>query len=862
MIKALSSRIWNNPNFHDERRLLHVAATKKYFNSKINQFDVDIIKRLLQSATSLALSCEIDHRHCAYEIAVNSWKIIEDILEIDSDFDARNVAAVVSLIFTRLGNFPADYYFTNSVFQGEFNLPFTLEIEKQVHKQENRIEISDSYEVYLTDIQYGIWETIDKYEHSAISAPTSAGKSFVFQNYIASLFLKNKVNTVLYVVPTRALIAQVAGELYDIIINKSLVEIDMVITEIPHPPVKEKTIYVLTQERAQILLECKTVDFDFVVVDEVQNINDTSRGIILHSVINDLIRRKCKKIVFGAPYANNVDLLFKTMNIHDSYSSNITNESAVLQNLIYIDVDSDFNRIVNIAIADSESKSQPIFSLEFNTELVVEDKILANIAAEYGKNSINIVYGSEPVKCEKIARTIRDVIAIEATDSFVIDPDLEDFSTFLKAEIHNDYLLADLVLYGVAYHYGRLPSFIRKGIESLFGKGKIKYLVCTSTLLQGVNLPAQNIFLLNPSKGQENRQPIPLDSGEFWNLAGRAGRLTKDFDGNIFLINTDSWITKISDKQRTVDIEPAFVKCVDQSFDELCRFVSSPPVASGEAHPSSLEPAFMKIYCDLKNNFLENVLPESSPELSAKKAELIGLIASSTKDIALPIDLVEKNKSISVLIQNNVYTYFLRRIREKGPAYLIPKHPLHPWETIIEGYKNFFYRINRKFLLRHTKEHEYYATIALIWMRGVSYSEMLRERIAYRANKLTRKIPDPNVEARGLFSEIENDLRFKYVKFAKCYNDILSHALQKTNNEEFLKTLSPIHLYLELGAASVTMISLISLGLSRTVAASLARLAPRTDMDSDALLRWIKRANLDETSHTVRSELSKIIRTA
>lgn len=139
MIKALSSRIWNNPNFHDERRLLHVAATKKYFNSKINQFDVDIIKRLLQSATSLALSCEIDHRHCAYEIAVNSWKIIEDILEIDSDFDARNVAAVVSLIFTRLGNFPADYYFTNSVFQGEFNLPFTLEIEKQVHKQENRI---------------------------------------------------------------------------------------------------------------------------------------------------------------------------------------------------------------------------------------------------------------------------------------------------------------------------------------------------------------------------------------------------------------------------------------------------------------------------------------------------------------------------------------------------------------------------------------------------------------------------------------------------------------------------------------------------------------------------------------------------
>ena len=46
---------------------------------------------------------------------------------------------------------------------------------------------------------------------------------------------------------------------------------------------------------------------------------------------------------------------------------------------------------------------------------------------------------------------------------------------------------------------------------------KRQYLVCTSTLLEGVNLPAKSIIIRKPTRGQGN----PLNQNDFWNLAGR-----------------------------------------------------------------------------------------------------------------------------------------------------------------------------------------------------------------------------------------------------------------------------------------------------------------------------------------------------
>lgn len=53
------------------------------------------------------------------------------------------------------------------------------------------------------------------------------------------------------------------------------------------------------------------------------------------------------------------------------------------------------------------------------------------------------------------------------------------------------------------------------------------------------NLPARNIFILAPRKGNDN----PMLGPDFWNLAGRAGRLLETFNGNIWCIDPRTWET-------------------------------------------------------------------------------------------------------------------------------------------------------------------------------------------------------------------------------------------------------------------------------------------------------------------------------
>jgi superfamily II DNA or RNA helicase len=52
-------------------------------------------------------------------------------------------------------------------------------------------------------------------------------------------------------------------------------------------------------------------------------------------------------------------------------------------------------------------------------------------------------------------------------------------------------------LFYVLHQQTNNPQLIREKVERLFEKGFIDYLFSTSTLLEGVNLPAKNIFILS-----------------------------------------------------------------------------------------------------------------------------------------------------------------------------------------------------------------------------------------------------------------------------------------------------------------------------------------------------------------------------
>ena len=78
---------------------------------------------------------------------------------------------------------------------------------------------------------------------------------------------------------------------------------------------------------------------------------------------------------------------------------------------------------------------------------------------------------------------------------------------------------------------------VRRTLEKAIVSKQINNVVCTTTLMQGVNMPAQNIIIRNPHLYlKKTDTAAELSNYEMANLRGRAGRLLKDFIGRTYVL--------------------------------------------------------------------------------------------------------------------------------------------------------------------------------------------------------------------------------------------------------------------------------------------------------------------------------------
>lgn len=152
------------------------------------------------------------------------------------------------------------------------------------------------------------------------------------------------------------------------------------------------------------------------------------------------------------------------------------------------------------------------------------------------------------------------------------DPLLEALSKDIQEEVHQWYYLAEMVRYGIAYHIGYLPSSIRARIEELFKSGNITVMFCTSTLLEGVNLPADNLFIM------ENKIFLSeMNTIDFRNLIGRVGRISFNLYGNVYFvaernskITTDDYVRmlgqEIPEQSLSIATDPNVLKKVEKQY--------------------------------------------------------------------------------------------------------------------------------------------------------------------------------------------------------------------------------------------------------------------------------------------------------
>jgi len=144
------------------------------------------------------------------------------------------------------------------------------------------------------------------------------------------------------------------------------------------------------------------------------------------------------------------------------------------------------------------------------------------------KKNKNFFYLRKPKSVELLAEKIC------SNKSYNTSKDLEVISKSLSENVHKDFYCVDYIKKGLVYLHGKLPDIIKEYLEYKFKNIlEIKYLVSNSVILEGVNLPIDNLYILNT---------YGLDSKKLINLMGRVNRLNEVFDlrnNNLNKLNPD-----------------------------------------------------------------------------------------------------------------------------------------------------------------------------------------------------------------------------------------------------------------------------------------------------------------------------------
>ncbi|OQQ75357.1 helicase [Ligilactobacillus salivarius] len=393
-------------------------------------------------------------------------------------------------------------------------------------------------------------------ELNSFSAPTSMGKTFLIEKYIEFKVKSGSIGNFAITVPSRALITEVKSRIIDDL-GTSLSENHYRV--ISHPEeywldYGGNFIFVMTPERLSALISQNPgIRFINLFIDESQKATETTSRSIFYYEIFDQIKawNKPPKVTFAAPLVPNPGVFKQLFDTSKEEKGLQITESPVTQVKII------FDRYAKEALIYDDLNKKATIIDRFKGTPSVSEIVLGMLKTLKGSRCNLVYYGSKK-------NAISDAVVVGRQLPELHNPKLNELADYISRKIHPEYILVDLIRKGLAFHTGELPINVRIKIEEACRKGLLKLVFCTSTLLEGVNLPADNIFVttLHNGKGKLSR----LD---FLNLIGRVGRLGHSIIGNVFLItgesekshsNRDAYLSMLSGKLKKAKLSVTVIK--------------------------------------------------------------------------------------------------------------------------------------------------------------------------------------------------------------------------------------------------------------------------------------------------------------
>lgn len=406
-----------------------------------------------------------------------------------------------------------------------------------------------------------------KGKSAIIQMPTSVGKTKAAEFVIRSSILSKRSNFAVIIAPFRALCQEIYNSMsiqfsQDINIHLNLVS-DVLQVDTDNIDYESNHILILTPEKFDHLLRHKPEmgnAIGLIIYDEGHLFDDKSRGAkyeLLLSSLKQKLPEKAQVILISAVMPNTREigewLIGKDCTLIEARGLTPTNRSLAFASwnlrrfrrgrLNFVN-ESDIEIDEFFVPGILEQQRLKLKGREWKEKLFPAKK--NNIFDSY---HIALSLGCRLVQSGPVAiftgrKDSALVIARDIVDAFdrglnyqkpsnVSDTaELERLSKYLKNTLGNKSIQAKAAAIGIFIHHGSTPHGVRLSVEYALQKEHAKFVICTSTLAQGVNLPIRYLIVTTNFQGV-NR----IKTRDFHNLMGRAGRAGIYTEGTIIFSN-------------------------------------------------------------------------------------------------------------------------------------------------------------------------------------------------------------------------------------------------------------------------------------------------------------------------------------
>ncbi len=389
-----------------------------------------------------------------------------------------------------------------------------------------------------------------------VQMPTSAGKTKATEIIIRSALMAGRVSLAVIVAPFRTLSHQIRNDLAESFRDEPVTIVELsdvlqadfdIMRQLDHPLVlvvtPEKLVYALrhTPDIAQHI--------GLLIYDEGHQFDSGARGItyeLLLTSLKKMVHRDIQTVLISAVIQNAEDvgrwLIGEECQIVSGAELIPTYRS-----LAFASWRDELGRLVFVNKDNPEEE-------EYFVPRIIERQTLRRIGRERkerafpeGKSGPDValylglktvraggvaIFCGTKVTASKICRTAVD--AYERGLSFTRPAEYSDRDEVVRlCYLHERNLGEEAPMttsanLGVFCHHANTPHGIRLAVEYAMKKGLARFVVCTSTLAQGVNLPIRYLIVTSTHQGRDH-----IKVRDFHNLIGRAGRSGMYTEGSI-----------------------------------------------------------------------------------------------------------------------------------------------------------------------------------------------------------------------------------------------------------------------------------------------------------------------------------------